>query len=65
MKIPKSDLQLEEDPYLRLGYGMNSYFDVVISLFSMMVFISVFAFVWMGFYAKFGAYAGSKNEYIT
>ena len=26
MSIPKSDLRIEEDPYLQLGYGMNAYF---------------------------------------
>ena len=26
MSIPKSDLRIEEDPYLLLGYGMNAYF---------------------------------------
>ena len=26
MNIPKSDLRIEENPYLQLGYGMNAYF---------------------------------------
>lgn len=26
MSIPKSDLRIEEDPYLQLGYGMNAFF---------------------------------------
>ena len=29
LKISKSDQRLEEDPYLILGFGMNSYFDVM------------------------------------
>ena len=26
LTVPKSDLLVEEDPFLLLGYGMNSYF---------------------------------------
>ena len=26
LTVPKSDLLIEEDPFLQLGYGMNSYF---------------------------------------
>jgi len=30
MKVPSSDVRVDNDPYLRLGYGMNSYFTVMI-----------------------------------
>jgi len=26
LEMPNADLRVEEDPYLLLGYGMNSYF---------------------------------------
>ena len=26
MNVPKSDMRFLDDPYLRLGYGMHSYF---------------------------------------
>lgn len=29
MKIPKSDIAIENDPFLLLGYGMNSYFEII------------------------------------
>jgi len=29
MKIPKSDIALDEDPFLQVGYGINAYFDVI------------------------------------
>lgn len=39
MSIPKSDLAIEEDPYLQLGYGMNAYFQIVLQLMCMMFLI--------------------------
>ena len=35
MSVPKSDLRIEEDPYLQLGYGMNAYFQIVLQLMCM------------------------------
>ena len=32
LTVPKSDLRIEEDPFLLLGYGMNSYLQVMIQL---------------------------------
>ena len=29
LSVPKSDLRLEEDPFLHLGYGMNSYLEII------------------------------------
>lgn len=28
VKIPKTEKEVAEDPYLMLGYGMNAFFDV-------------------------------------
>ena len=42
MTVPKSDLMLEEDPFLMLGFGLNSYFQVVIQLLVMVCFITLF-----------------------
>jgi len=41
--MPKSDTKLEQNPFLRMGYGMNAYFDLIINLMKMMGFISVVA----------------------
>jgi hypothetical protein len=43
LKVSKSDDLIEEDPYLLLGYGMNSYFDIMMSLMCMMVIVTLFA----------------------
>jgi len=37
IKVSKSDLLLEQDPYLRLGYGLNAYFDIILQLMALMV----------------------------
>ena len=37
--VPKSDMRIQEDPFLQLGYGMNSYFQVVIELLIMVLII--------------------------
>lgn len=42
MSIPKNDLLLEEDPFLLLGYGMNSYFQIVVQL---MIAVAMITFV--------------------
>lgn len=39
MTVPKSDVAIENDPYLQLGYGMNAYFQIVIQLMCMMLLI--------------------------
>ena len=30
LKMPKSELELMKEPFLRLGYGVNSYFDIML-----------------------------------
>ena len=42
MRMPKSDIQLEEDPFLRLGFGMNAYFDSLRYLMTFMIFVFLF-----------------------
>lgn len=41
IRMPKSETQLVKEPFLRLGYGVNSYFDIMLSIFYMFSFISV------------------------
>lgn len=42
LKMPKSDREIEEDPFLLFGYCTNAFFDLLLSLTCM--FISVFVF---------------------
>ena len=41
LRNSKTDALLEEDPFLMLGYGMNSYFDVMKQLMAMFALITV------------------------
>ena len=41
IKVPKSDQLIEEDPFLLLGYGINSYFAVMKQLMIMVGLISL------------------------
>lgn len=43
LKIPKSERQQVNDPFIVLGYGINAYFDIIFNLMMMMLLCS-FAF---------------------
>jgi hypothetical protein len=43
LRITKSDIQLEDDPFLRLGFGMGAYFETLKML--MCAFLFMFLFV--------------------
>ena len=58
LKQSKSEEQVENNPFLLLGYGMNAYFDVVMQLFCMMLFITIFAIPLMSRYASFTGLKG-------
>mmetsp|Transcript_5223 Transcript_5223/g.8087 ORF Transcript_5223/g.8087 Transcript_5223/m.8087 type:complete len:188 (-) Transcript_5223:2954-3517(-) len=42
IKMPKSENQLIEDPFLILGYGVNAYFDIMLALSYMFLTIAIF-----------------------
>lgn len=42
IKMPKSDKEIEKDPFLLLGFGVNSYFDVMLELMKMNLMITLF-----------------------
>jgi hypothetical protein len=41
-KVPKSDNEINMDFYLILGYGVNAYYDILLSLCTMFLCISLF-----------------------
>ena len=41
-KLPKGEDAIEEDPFLILGYGINSYLDIMMNLTWMFFYISLF-----------------------
>ena len=42
IKMPKSENTLMDDPFLILGYGVNAYFDIMISLALMCFIVTLF-----------------------
>ena len=50
-------MAIEEDPFLLLGYGMNSYFEVMVSLMKMVVLIMFVTVPLMMTYGQFDALA--------
>ena len=42
LKTAKNEKEIDEDPYLLLGYGVNSYFDILASLSIMFACITIF-----------------------
>lgn len=55
LKVSKSDERIEQDPYLLLGYGMNSYFEIMLSLMCMMLIVAIFAVPLMLHFSQFSA----------
>jgi hypothetical protein len=50
--FPKSEEALANDPFLLLGYGVNSYFDICLRLFWVFTFISIFFIPAFEIYSK-------------
>lgn len=43
IKFSKSEAKALEEPFLRLGYGINAFFDLILSLIYMFVAITIFS----------------------
>jgi len=56
IKIPKSENEIDADPFLILGYGVNAYFDILESLSSMFFMITIFAIPIFLIYAEGDSY---------
>ena len=52
MSVPESDQRFLDDPYLRLGYGMHSYFKVMKYLMSLMALLMIVSVPLMLCYAS-------------
>ena len=63
LTLPDSDLRLLNDPYLRLGYGMHSYFQVLQQLMCMMGLIMVLSVPLMLTYASFDDLKYASGDY--
>ena len=56
--MSKSDLLLEQDPYLRLGYGIQAYFDIILQLLWLMLLCMLVTTPLMIKFANFDALNG-------
>ena len=61
----KSDKIIEKDPYLLLGYGINSYFTVMLQLMCLMLLISCLAVPLMLYFASFQGTKGQVGFYFS
>ena len=59
LKIPKSDKKVDKNLFLLLGYGVNSYFEVLKQLMNMFTFISIV------FIPVFMIYASNHQEELA
>ena len=55
LSVSKADAKLEADPFLLLGYGLNSYFDVIARLMILMAAITGVMIPSMLGFSSFGA----------
>jgi len=65
IKLSKTDVQIEEDPFLRLGYGLNAYFMLMVKLLSMMVFCTILVLPFLYLYQSYEGLSGSRKYYLA
>ena len=56
--VPKSDQRIEDDPFLLLGYGMNSYFEIMVQL---MIMVGLVSLVTIPLQLKFASFSALEN----
>ena len=61
----KSDLVVEKDPYLLLGFGINSYFQIMVQLMYFMLMVSCLAVPLMLYFASFEGTRGQVGYYFS
>lgn len=64
IEMPQNDKEVVEDPFMLLGYGINSFFDLMYSLFWFAIFVTIFMMPLMYQFSK--NYSGliKENRYI-
>jgi hypothetical protein len=65
LEAPESDQQIAEDPFLLLGYGINAFFDLLSSLSTMFVWITIFFIPLFYIYSSHEAYYDQKSWPIS
>lgn len=65
IKVPKSEGEIDADPFLILGYGINAYFDILESLSSMFTIITIFAIPMFLIYAEGDGFSDQISKPIS
>lgn len=65
IKVSKSDILLEKDPFLKLGYGMNAYFEIMLQLMYLATAISLIMVPFMCRYASFDSLQGTSGYFFN
>ena len=63
--VEKSDIVIDKNPFLLLGYGINSYLGVMLQLLAMMLMISCLAIPLACFFATFSGTKGQVLHYFS
>jgi hypothetical protein len=59
MEMPGNDAEVVEDPFILLGYGINSFFDLMSQLFWFAIFVTIFM---MPLMLEFSSHTGLAKE---
>ena len=65
LEMGENEEQIQEDPYLILGYGLNAYFDVLDSLSKMLLAITIFMIPVFYMYSMGQAYNDQRSHIIS
>jgi hypothetical protein len=65
MKMSKTDILLEQDPFLRLGFGMNAFFDTLTYLMRLMLLMFLFSLPMIYIYSSYGAIENAPKGFIS
>jgi hypothetical protein len=64
IKMPKSEIAIDEEPYLRLGFGVNAYLKNVMQMLILMTFITIcFSFPMMHIFSNYVGLSSFQASY--
>ena len=65
IKVSKSDRLLDEDPYLRLGFGITAYFDVMVQLLILFSICTMVMIPLLWHFSTFDALSGQFGYFVN
>jgi hypothetical protein len=64
LAISQLDREMQNKPFLQVGFGVNQYFDILVQSLVMMILISLFCIPVYILYAKGEVYSDSYNPFL-